>query len=249
MMESIRMDEGFYYGIGLFETMAIEEGQPVFVERHMKRLLKGMRQLDMDEAEIKMKMKIVDEILCENKELQKYKHGMLKIMVSPLNVITVTGENPYQKADYERGFCLMTSPVQRNETSIFTCLKSFNYGDNILEKRRAKSLGFDEPVFLNSKGELTEGAVTNIFFCQGEKIYTPAAKCGLLQGTIREWIMEACPVTETVIRLEDVFCFDEIFVTNSLLGIMPVVQFEQQKFVPGRIAKKMQNRYEIIRTK
>lgn len=249
MMEYIRIDEGFYYGIGLFETMAIEEGQPIFLERHMKRLRKGMRQLNMDEAEIKKKMKAVDEILCENKEFQKQKHGMLKIMVSPLNVTAVTGENPYQEAGYERGFCLMISPVRRNETSAFTCLKSFNYGDNILEKRRAKSLGFDEPVFLNSKGELTEGAVTNIFFCRGEKIYTPAAKCGLLPGIIREWIMEEYPVAETVIRPEEVFCFDEIFVTNSLLGIMPVVQFEQQKFVPGKIAKILKNRYEIIRIK
>ena len=73
-------------------------------------------------------------------------------------------ENTYTEQDYEQGFITGYANVRRNETSPLTYHKTLNYGDCILEKRRVKAEGIQEPVFLNTRGELSEGATTNVFF-------------------------------------------------------------------------------------
>ena len=90
--------------------------------------------------------------------------GALKIAVSQENVTLSFRENPYTKEQSEKGFLLDLASTVRNETSPFTYLKSLNCGENILEKRAARRRGMDEPVFINTKGQLAEGATTNLFF-------------------------------------------------------------------------------------
>lgn len=111
-------------------------------------------------------------------------------------------------------------------------MKTLNYADNILEKRLAKQRGYDEPIFLNTKGELSEGATTNLFFVSGKKLFTPALSCGLLDGILRQYLLKNYQVEECIIKPEQVSDFDEMFVTNSLLGIMPICRLGEHKFNP-----------------
>ena len=55
-------------------------------------------------------------------------------------------------------------------------------------------------------------------------IYTPQLSCGLLPGILREYIMERFQVTETIIYPDELMYYEECFVTNSLMGVMPVRQ-------------------------
>ena len=71
-------------------------------------------------------------------------------------------------------------------------------------------------------GFLTEGATTNLFLVKQGEIITPGLKNGLLNGTVREWVMEHYPVAERDVSWEDALLCDEIFLTNALLGVMPV---------------------------
>lgn len=70
----------------------------------------------------------------------------------------------------------------RNETSPLVYHKTLNYGDCILEKRAAAAAGINEKVFVNTKGQISEGTVSNIFFVRKNMIYTPQLSCGLLPG-------------------------------------------------------------------
>lgn len=112
-------------------------------------------------------------------------HGALKIMVSEKNLLFLPRENHYQEADYEKGFRLEYSAVRRNETSPLTFHKTANYGDCILEKRGAGKVGVDERIFLNTRGELAEGTLSNVFFLKEGKLYTPGKECGLLPGVVK----------------------------------------------------------------
>ena len=103
----------------------------------------------------------------EVSETESDKTGVLKISVTEKNVVFASREILMEMVDYERGYALEISKVKRNESSPFTCVKSLELWRQLLREAQEFREGYDEPVFLNMKGELTEGATTNIFFVKG----------------------------------------------------------------------------------
>ena len=164
---------------------------------------------------------------------------VLKITVSEKNILITTRTNNYQKADYEKGFSTALSNVKRNESSPFTYHKTLNYGDCIMEKRHAKEMGIQEPIFLNTKGEIAEGATTNVFFIKDNQITAPPLSCGMLPGIMREYLYSTYSIQEQIILPEDIGEFDEMFLTNSLLGIMPVAKLGSHIFPSMNTGKKL----------
>ena len=80
------------------------------------------------------------------------------------------------------------SAVVRNDTSPLVGHKTMNYGDCILAHRAAAAAGMDERIFLNTRGQLAEGTVSNLFLVSGGRLYTPALSCGLLPGVLRDYL-------------------------------------------------------------
>lgn len=240
----LKIDDGFYFGIGTFETIAVINGTLVMADRHWKRMINSINKLEFTPpfSSIKYVIERAEYYLKQNCK----GNGVLKVIVSPKNLFFTFRKNNYSQEQYLKGFSLNLSSVQRNETSVFTYVKSLNYGDNILEKRKSLKAGFDEPVFLNSKGLLTEGATTNIFFVKEGKIYTPSIECGLLPGTVREYLLEEHDIREVEILPEEIEEYEEMFVTNSLLGIMPVSHFENVKFTSREMSSLLMNNTKNI---
>lgn len=227
-IKSISLDTGYFFGMGIFETIAVEKGHPLFLDWHLERMQKGLKKLGIptDTFQKQATPKQIAQYLTEH----PMEHGVLKIMASEENLLFTTRENPYTDKDYERGFRLDLSPILRNETSPFTYIKSFHYGDNLLEKRRAKEAGYDETLFRNTKGYLAETSASNIFFVKKQQLFTPDIHCGLLDGIVRRYILENYNVKETLLLPEELNSFDEAFLTNSLMGIMPVVSIDDHVF-------------------
>lgn len=241
-------DDGFYFGLGVFETICVRQGRLVLEKNHRERLLEGLRRLGIslpcgnyENLRIQMR-RIMDDFEQANpKESDGY---VLKVCVTASNLKITARKNTYTSQDYERGFHLKISPILRNETSPFTAVKSLNYGDNILEKRRAHREGFDEPVFLNRKGLLTEGATTNLFGILEGELVTPPASCGLLPGTVRRYLLEQYPVKEMELTPDMLKACSEVFVTNALLGIMPVRRFEEHTYHARERIQEITAKYE-----
>lgn len=233
-------DEGYYFGIGAFETIAVEAGTPVFLEQHYERLNRALKFFELDipmrEIERKAEQCLKEPGMCEGRKV-------LKITVSPGNLLVASRENTYREEDYERGFCVDFSRVRRNETSPFTYHKTLNYGDCLLEKRRAKAAGIDEPVFLNMKRIISEGASTNVFFVKAGQVITPEVSCGLLPGILRGYICRVCEAEEREILPEEVRECEEMFLTNSLLGVMPVTSFGQYQFPSQKKGRELLRKY------
>lgn len=234
-------DEGYDFGLGVFETICIHEKTPLFLQYHMERLKEGIKKIGLNEDLIKGRINefIIKKYIYEN----NITDCSLKIIVSEKNIIFEHRENPYNKEKYLKGFDLVTSEVLRNESSLFCYIKSLNYGDNIIEKRKAIINGYDEPVFLNTKGNYTEGSTTNIFFVKDGKIYTSSIDQGLLNGTIRNYLMENYEIIEKEIPHKTIKEYDEIFLTNSLMGIMRVNSVDQYIFKDHLITDKIFNDY------
>ncbi|MEJ6469170.1 aminotransferase class IV [Fusobacterium nucleatum] len=230
----IELDEGYSFGLGLFETILLYNEKPIFLDEHLARINKSITDLELKIE--KLKKNEVFQYLNNNKNTLEYE--VLKIVLSEKNRIFLKREYTYTEKDYQKGFSLNISKVRRNESSIFTFHKTLNYGDNILEKRKSKKLGYDEPIFLNSKNQITEGATSNIFVVVEDKIYTPKLSCGLLNGIVRQYIISNYDVIEKEIDIEFLNNADEIFLTNSLFGIMPVSNLEKKIFKSQKLVEK-----------
>lgn len=229
------LDEGIFFGKGVFETILFLE-KPIFLKEHIERLKNGMKELGLEELE--------EEMLLDYISLNFIKNKAVKILVTPQNIIITEREIPYTEEDYIQGSSLKLSKVRRNSTSMLCYIKSTNYIENIIEKNKAKEDGFKDVLFLNENGYLSETSCANIFIVKNDKIYTPKVSCGLLNGIIRMWVIENFPVIEKELRLDDLKNADEVFITNSLMGIMKVKKFEDIEYKNNKIIENIQLAYQ-----
>lgn len=219
----VTLDEGYQFGLGAFETIGVEEGRPKLLGMHMERLSHTLEELGIQRT-------VTEQEVLSFLEGKKADHCALKVMVSQENAVFTMRENPYGEGQRAKGFVMDYSQVMRNETSPLVRHKTFNYGDCILEKRRAGKEGLHELIFLNSRGEICEGTCCNIFFARQGRVYTPSLECGLLPGVVRRVLLELGLACEAVLRPEDVSGMEECFVTNSLMEVMPVVRLGGKEF-------------------
>lgn len=241
---NIKLDEGFLFGMGIFETIAVEDGRPLFLSRHLNRMNNAADFFKLGSC---AERGITDEKILgylSEQEASVKKHGVLKIVMSAENNFFQVRQNPYTEEDYIKGFVTDISKVRRNETSPLVYRKTLNYGDCIMEKRAAAAAGINERIFANTKGQISEGTVSNIFFVRKNIIYTPKLSCGLLPGIVREYVMGRFDVEETIIYPDELMYYDECFITNSLMGVMPVRQLGSTCFPFRTITDKVRNMYE-----
>lgn len=245
---NINLDECYQFGLGAFETIAIEHGHPVFLPRHLARLDRAADFLELTSCAVRnINPDTITAYLNEQeKNGTSLSHCALKIMISNENTIYHIRSNPYVPAQYKKGFVMDFSSVMRNESSPLTYHKTMNYGDCILEKRLAARQGMNERIFQNSKGEICEGTVSNIFFVRDQKLFTPKISCGLLPGILREYLCESFPVEETVILPSDLDQYQECFVTNSLMGIMPVKKLAGHNFSKRDMSDQLLDAYKQL---
>lgn len=233
----IELDEGYMYGLGAFETAAVEDGRPVFLAEHLMRLENTLLFLGIPRS-------VGTDEVYEYLDGHYMEHGALKIMASQENLAFTVRENPYKSEDYVRGFDLGFSMTRRNETSKLTYHKTFNYGDCIIAKREAKRQGLDDMVFVNTKGAICESSTANLFFVKDNILYSPQVNCGLLHGIVRDFVYKTERVEDSVIYPADLVHFDECFLTNSLMGIMPVRKLGSRIFECRKTAERLLSRYK-----
>ena len=250
-MNNITLDECFQFGLGAFETIGIEKGTPILLEKHLKRLERAADFLTggarPGRGTTAGRMKKYAKKKKKRPEVQKefdgLEHCALKLMLTKENVVYSLRANHYTPENYEKGFIMDVSKVKRNETSPLVYHKTMNYGDCILEKRNATAAGMDERLFLNTKKQISEGTVSNVFFVRNGMIYTPKVSCGLLPGILREYLCDTEEVEETYIYVQDLKWYEECFVTNSLMGIMPVRQIGGIQFEEDKVTRELMRRY------
>nr|WP_302703337.1 aminotransferase class IV [uncultured Clostridium sp.] len=231
----VKLDGGFYFAQGVFETILIKK-EAIFLEEHINRLNKSIDIMNLGEH---IDTKFIKNFIKE----EKLKNIVLKIVVTEKNIVFSTREIKYSKEDYKNGFNLKLSSVLRNPTSNMTYIKSLSYNENLYEYNKANKEGFNEVIFLNIYDNIAEGATSNIFIIKDKKIYTPKISDGILPGVVRNWVIENFEVCEKHLNKKDLYSADEVFITNSVLGIMKVVQFEEEKYNTN-VVEKIRSEYE-----
>ena len=233
--DNISIDSGLFFGRGVFETILIKE-LPIFLEAHIKRLNNSIRAMNLGEL---VSIDDVKRFIKEN----RIKNKALKITITEKNLIYSVREIKYKDKDYKKGFKTSISKVLRNSTSRIITFKTLNYLENIIEYELCQRNGFNEAIFVNEKGFVCEGCTTNIFMIKDKQIYTPKIECGLLPGIIRDWIIENFNVIEKNLTKDDILNSDEVFFTNSLVGVIKCTEIENKIF-KSKIIEEIKKQYD-----
>ena len=112
-----------------------------------------------------------------------------------------------------------------NSKNSFLYHKTTKRGFYDKERIQAEKQGFFEILFMNNKGELTEGSISNIFILKNKKLYTPKLECGLLAGVLRESLLRGKKVKEKVLYPKDLKEADKIYIGNSVRGLLEAKVF------------------------
>ena len=233
--DEIKIDNGLFFGKGVFETILVNK-KPVFLEEHVKRLNNAIEALNIGE---KIEIEEVRSFIIKNKIVNK----SFKIAVTEENLIFNIRNLKYTKDHYENGFKAYFSKVLRNSTSRIVNFKTLNYLENIIEYEVCQKNGFNEAIFINEKGYICEGCTSNIFMIKDKIIYTPDIRNGLLPGIIRKWIIDNFEVIEKNITKEELLNSDELFFTNSLVGVIKCAKIGNRNF-NCKITQEIKEQYE-----
>ncbi len=229
------MSEALDYGYSLFETIRFQQGGPQNITGHYARLSSSAKQLAIPfhRSEGLFKEEVERAVLESGLETGALRYQLMRgadeevsLSVRPLR---------YSAEMYDRGFKLCLSGTVKYSGSLLVGHKTSNYMENIITLRAAKENGYDEALLTNEKNELTEGTYTNIFLIKGKSIYTPDGACGLLKGTMRARVIEAArqlgiDCLEDSISAQRFGDYDAGFLTNALMGIMPIRQIGERIF-------------------
>ncbi len=254
------LDRGFLYGDGVFETMRAYEGVVFRLEKHIERLFKSLKalriRLETDKSKIQ---KIVYKLLDKN----RLKDAYVKIIVTRgkstgLLIPSETGRatlavyalpyKGYPGGVYKRGIKVFLAKTGCNEKSPVAGKKTLNYLDNILCRYEAKKRRFDDAILINTKGFVSEATSSNIFLVKGRKLFTPYLESGCLPGITRNEVIRLVKrllghrIKGGFIKAAALYGADEIFLTNSLAEIIPVVRVDNHvigRGMPGPVTGKL----------
>ncbi|MFC1828918.1 aminodeoxychorismate synthase component I [Thermodesulfobacteriota bacterium] len=232
-------DLGFQYGYGFFETIRVDKGSPLHMPEHMDRFYRAWKDLFLEEPPDLTWDEIINQVITLN-DLNN-KTAAVKILATrgdretpPYNhTLLVTARTyTHRLADKNKqGLNLAVYPNPRQTP--MADHKTMNYLYYFLAGKWAISQGADEALILNPDGTVSETNTANIFLIKDKTLTIPSsthvlpgvmekAVCGLLSE--RRYKIEKKPM-----KPEDLFSFDQVLLTNSLMGIVPVVSIDGKK--------------------
>ena len=257
-------DRGFLFGDSIYEVTYTTERSILFVNEHLDRLYQSANLIQM---EIKLNREsIINEVLKTLKASnidEAYiriiiTRGESEISLDPTNteknnlIIIVKPRPQYSKDLYLKGMSLKIVSVLRNDArAINPSAKSGNYLNNIMALKEAKTFGFDDALMMNNDNYLTEGTTFNIWMIKENTLYTPPVESGLLEGITREKVIQVCNENNISFKLKnisetDILSADEVFITSSTRGIMPVFKINDTIYSEKSMIDKLAKLYKEL---
>ncbi len=234
---------------GVFETMRVTNSKVVLLEAHLKRMSRGLKVLGIRRPRLFSSLRAnIRQLLKVNVLTNARVRVMLWQKGGGVHCAIIA--EPLQRLSarkYKEGFkASLTNGHHRNTSEP---IKSLDYKIFREGLCKARAAGFDEVLFVNHKGELVEGSRTNIFLVKDGCILTPPIKSGCLPGVMRQAVLTRARrlklrCAAKTLQAQDLFTADEAFVTNALLGIMPLTGLDKQPIAtgkPGPVTRRLQS--------
>jgi len=250
-------DRGAQYGDGLFETVAIRAGQPRFWDLHLERLTTGCERLGICKPEKPALREDLDGALAASAIDTEW--ATAKIVVS-----SGTGPRGYQRPEaalptvriglfdgrrlateaYRDGVQALVCQTRVALQPLLAGIKSLNRLEQVLARAEWDDAQIAEGLMLDTEGRLICGTMSNVFIVRNNVIATPAiTRCGV-SGVMRRHVLaqlarEGIPCDVRDIRAAELDTLDEVFLSNSQFGVVPLRQLAARKLDVGSVSRRV----------
>lgn len=247
-------DRGLQYGDGLFETVAIRHGKPRQWQFHVERLAAGCTRLGLEGPPVAL-ARDVDAALAVSGQDASYciakiivtavhsERGYSRAMPTPGEIcIGVFPATPLDGLAYVNGVETILCDTRLATGSPVAGLKTLNRIEQVLASSECRSAGAFDGFTLDADGRLICGTISNVFIVDDNRVRTPSlTRCGV-EGTMRRLVIEllgrqgdeveVCDLME-----KDLAAADEVFITNSQLGAVPVHRCGHYQWPVGPVTR------------
>ncbi|MCP3902699.1 MAG: hypothetical protein GY715_03605 [Planctomycetes bacterium] len=255
-------DAGFQHAVGLFETMLARNGRVFRIDAHLDRLEASAGELRLSE---RLRTGPLAEAVQRTLEANETDQGRVRLTVTggdlnllqsehrhpqdPTILIVVQPPTEYPAAFFEAGVKTVFAAARSNPWEPNAGHKTLNYWPRIRMLQDAAARQAAEAVWLTIAAEVAGGCVSNLFMVRDGALHTPPARgetapdadpSPVLPGVTRATIIELAdergvPVHRRPIAADGLFEADEIFLTNSSWGVLPVVALERERIGDGAV--------------
>jgi branched-chain amino acid aminotransferase len=242
-------DAGFMQGVGLFETMRTYRGRVFRLERHLDRLVNSAAELGWtlipDHEQMTESINAVlsavgphdlrVRLTVTTGSLRAAEAGAPELTT----VVTASPGGKYPDAYYEQGVEVVISRFRQSRFDPLAGHKTTSYFGRLAALREAHGKGALEAIWLNDQAFVAEGAISNVFAVRDGRLVTPPLAAPILPGTTRATVIELATsigvaIEETNLTAEQLKSSAEVFLTNSMMEIMPVTRIERGAIGDGR---------------
>ena len=259
-------DRGLLYGDGFFDTLRVHGGVPFRLAQHLERLGRSCKHFGIDVTlSLEDTREVLAELLARNDLTDAYARisvtrgghtGQLGLPASwaPTVLIEVRPLVVPPIERYQQGLRLHVSSVRLDRSHPLAGHKSLNYMSFLLAREEARREGADEALLLDISGQVVEAATSNVFCVRSGDVHTPTLESGALPGITRRAVLELCraeriPCGEVPLTLNEMVKSDEVFLTNSLVEIIPVAALQNHVFadpIPAPLTHTLQDLYHQL---
>jgi len=211
-------------GRGVFETMLVASGTIAFRDEHLSRLTASCVALGIAKADS------VESLFAA----AEARIGCLKPMRARMRLAVFAGNGGSEPvalvaaSDAVRveSVSLWLSPERRAKDSLLARHKTVDYLGSLLAREEARRHGFDDALIMDTAGNIAETTTANVFFHIDGALITPRLDC-ILPGVVRAWVLSTAgplgmSVGEDAVPEAALSCAHSAFVTNSVIGLVPV---------------------------
>ena len=253
-------DRGLAYGDGLFDTLLVKNGRPILLGLHIERVINDAARLGI-RVELKVLLSDIGRLLSASECCEK---AVIKTTITRgaagrgyaipdiQQSLRIVSLSPLQDvASYPGGINVSVCDTRLGHNPQLAGIKHLCRLENILARNEFAS-NVQEGLMLDVSGNVIEGTMSNLFWVKADVLYTPLLdRCGVA-GVIRKYVLETLApalglaVKQARYRLDELYSADEIFVTNSVIGLWSVSSIGCHKKTIGPWSKKIQQSLESL---
>ena len=255
-------DRGLSYGHGVFETIRVSQARPVLWEQHMARMLQSCARIGIKVAKDLSHLLSNDvRSLCGSNS-----DGVIKIIITAgtggrgystpeitdtQRIVTLFPMPDYPTGNTEHGVKVITCDYRLSHNSRLAGIKHLNRLDQVMARSEWQDPEIAEGIVLDCENNVVEGTMSNLFAIKDGVLLTPSLERAGVKGIMRDFVVETAlsmglETREVSLGLDELKKADELFVTNSVIGLWPIRQWDKQRYCKGVTTAELQRCVERL---
>lgn len=236
-------DRSFLYGDAIFSTMCVRDGGIELWPLHWQRLQHSMQRLgfaaiDQHDVEQQLRPWLSSEPRVVKIQVSR---GFSQRGYSPSNInnpqlyISAAPMPDYQ-GQQQLGVQLELAQLRLGCQPLLAGVKHCSRLETVLLKQEAEQRGCEDLLVCDSTGYIVEATAANVFWLQDGVWYSPRLTQAGVAGVMRELLLQSMPVTLVDWTVSQLHAVQAMFLTNALMGVVPVNRFAQQVLELGPVS-------------